>query len=255
VSLRPAAAAQPLHFWRAEQLDRLERFLEQVLRSWARDWGVAERALCVACHRASVHDGHAGEGTALRGEEGIVAWFRAGPWEAALSKQLFGEAVRPGGIAEEVARACVDDATRRLALALGISGAPSGRTVPSPGYRGAWGGQVRASLPFDGLLLMNSAAVGACLSEKQRTTSPPRSPAAIPVLQAATAHRLPLRAQLESCEIDLGVLQDLQPGDVLRIPHRLDAPLQVRTESGATLFRGYLASSRGRKVLELAAAT
>ncbi|HEX7888050.1 MAG TPA: FliM/FliN family flagellar motor switch protein [Ramlibacter sp.] len=256
MSIRPAAAAQPLRYWRTEQLERLERLLGQALRSWASDWGLPEDVARVSCHRAAACAEGATQGTTLRGPEGALAWLRDASWTGALAEELFGHAGGTGAIVEEVARACVDDFTRRLVLALAMPGALPERTTAAPHYGGPWSGQVWAVLPFDGALLMNCAAVDACLGGSGVAGQPrslPGSSAAMPLLQAAAAQRLALQAQLAPCEIDLGVLQDLRPGDVLRIPHPLDAPLQVRTESGATLFSGHLASSRGRKVIELSA--
>jgi flagellar motor switch protein FliM len=63
---------------------------------------------------------------------------------------------------------------------------------------------------------------------------------------------LPLQVRLEACEVDIGRLQDLQPGDVVRLPHRLDAPAAVVGPGGQPLFGGYLVRRRGRKAVELA---
>jgi flagellar motor switch protein FliM len=47
-------------------------------------------------------------------------------------------------------------------------------------------------------------------------------------------------------------LRDLQVGDVLRLEHALDAPLQVRDTEGNALFDAALARSRGLKAVEIA---
>lgn len=257
MSLRPAETAQPLHFWRADQLRELDRLLEMALLSWAGDWGLAQSLVRVSCHRAGADDA-ATDGIALRGQEGMLAHFRSETWAAALVRELFGAAIDPCGIPGEVAGACIDDAMRRLAHVLGMPGARRERTPPPRLRRGTWRGEVQAALPFGGVLLLNAAAAEACLRRRGMAARPRRSlpadaPVAMPLLRAAAGQRVSLRAQLEPCEVDLGVLQDLRPGDVLRIPHRLDAPLQLRTEAGTALFSGYLANSRGRKVLELVA--
>lgn len=260
MNLRPADAAHPLRFWRADQLHAMEHVLGRCLRAWAGDWGLAEDLVCADCRRMTARDGEAAsQGIALRGANGAAAWFHAQAWMDALPELLLGAAIGSSGIAVEVVRACIDDARLRLAQALDLAPARSDG-VPPLRRRDSWSGEVGVLLPFGGSLLLNAEAVEACLRHGGSVPPSPCTPrpagasVAMPLLLAASEQRLPVHAQLASCEVDLGVLQDLQPGDVLRIPHRLDAPLQVRAESGATLFNGYLASSRGRKVLELAAA-
>jgi hypothetical protein len=61
-----------------------------------------------------------------------------------------------------------------------------------------------------------------------------------------------VRVHLEGCELALGVLQDLRPGDLLRVRHRVDAPASVHAPQGALLFRGFLAARGGSKAVELA---
>lgn len=257
MSLRPADAARDLRFWRAEQLRALERLLDQALRPWALDWGLDETRVWVRCGPAEEDDA-AIDDTALRGDRGSMAWLGARKWAGVLVAELFGNAGGAGEIAREIEAACIEDASRRLALALGMRDTvPQESTSASmPRRRTAWCGDVRASLPFGGLLLLNAGAVEACLRRagmpaKASATHVAPASLTLPLLQAAAGQRMGLRAQLAPCEVDLGVLQDLQPGDVLRIPHRIDAPLQVCSESGTPLFSGYLASSRGRKALEL----
>ena len=261
MSLRPADAARALRFWPEEQLRTVERLLGQALRPWVLDWGLDESRVRVQCAPAGADDAAATEDTTLHGDRGSVAWLRAQKWAGVLVPEFFGNAGGSGEIAREIEAACIDDASRRLAHALGMSGtAPQELTSTSmQRRRGAWGGEVRASLPFGGLLLLNAGAVEACLGRggmpaQSSASRVAAAPVAMPLLEAAAGQRMSLRAQLAPCEVDLGVLQNLQPGDVLRIPHRVDAPLQVRSDSGATLFTGYLASIRGRKALELARA-
>jgi hypothetical protein len=126
--------------------------------------------------------------------------------------------------------------------------------VPPP--RGAWrpwSGALLVSLPLCGDVLLDAALVRAVLPARPVAAGAAgaRAPL-VPLHRAAAALTLPLQVRLEACEVDIGNLQDLQPGDVVRLPHRLDAPAAVVGRDGQPLFGGYLVRRRGRKAVELA---
>ncbi|QJW85531.1 FliM/FliN family flagellar motor switch protein [Ramlibacter terrae] len=61
-----------------------------------------------------------------------------------------------------------------------------------------------------------------------------------------------LNVQLAGCEIDIGTLQGLQPGDVLRTQHSVDAPATVTDAAGVPLFRAYPGRRAGSRSVALA---
>jgi flagellar motor switch protein FliM len=109
-----------------------------------------------------------------------------------------------------------------------------------------------------GLLLDAPAVEGVLRSvapQLARSAHAPGAPQALtPVALAVECLRMPLHVELSACELDVASLEDLRIGDVVPVPHRLDAPLLVRDAQEETLFGGYLAQRGGRKALALAAA-
>ena len=156
----------------------------------------------------------------------------------------------------EIAESCQRDALTRLAPALRLEGADDLPEISGAVFA-PWSGSVLAVLPGGGHMLMQGGVVERLL---QVVDQPPASAArtrAAPLVsltQAMASMSLPIQVQLEGCELAIASLQDLQAGDVLRLRHRLDAPLAVTADGGKLLFGGFLARSRGRKVIELAPA-
>jgi flagellar motor switch protein FliM len=72
-----------------------------------------------------------------------------------------------------------------------------------------------------------------------------------PLRQALSTQRIGIRAQLASLELDLGSLQSLEIGNVIPLPHSLDQPLNVISESGVLLCAAHLVQQHGMRALEL----
>ncbi|WP_459569040.1 FliM/FliN family flagellar motor switch protein [Cupriavidus sp. 8B] len=60
-----------------------------------------------------------------------------------------------------------------------------------------------------------------------------------------------VQAELEPVELELGLLAALRPGDVIRLPHSLDAPLLVRTHDGELLCEAFLGKVDAQRAVEL----
>jgi hypothetical protein len=84
--------------------------------------------------------------------------------------------------------------------------------------------------------------------------SRPGRRALFPVDVAMAARALRVEVVLQGCELPLGELAGLQPGDVLRLQHPVDHPARVRHAGAGFLFHAWLARSRGKRAAELAAA-
>lgn len=111
-----------------------------------------------------------------------------------------------------------------------------------------------AHIALGARVVATAAAVENLLPAKAPDSAAAPRPGAAPLVAIAIAladTRISLHVQLQECDVDLGLLQRLRPGDVLRVPHRLDAPALVRTAGGNALFQGFLARSQRRRAVEL----
>jgi hypothetical protein len=250
--------ASPLIAWRSAQLSLLSDVLRSALVEWAAEWGLPDGWDAeVGCASAQASGGAAQSWSCLgRSGEGHT-WISAAPREQdQLAEALFPGAGAPTELLLEIVEACRCDVTARLASALLLEQAAGGpRAIPSSLFA-PWSGAVLASLPWGGRMLLEGVVVERLLRSRGEGSSPARrrvSPV-VPLAQAMASLAVPVQVRLEACDVAIGSLQDLQPGDVLRLRHRLDAPAAVTAGHGEALFTGFLARSRGRKAIELAPA-
>lgn len=263
------AEASPLRWWTAPQLDALASCLDAPWRQWLADWGLAPQGGGVAVQCMQAHEAHdlaALQWELLGARSGAVAWIAVGSQHgpAAMHSALFG---MPGqalkqpveGIAAEVAGAAWRDAQHRLAQALMLD-EPAGVAPPPASLLKPWSGAVVATLSLRGAAvhaMLGAQTVQAWLVAHGgglATTTAARAKAAgnlEPVAQALAARVLPVRAELDGCEIGLGALQGLRVGDVVRLSHALDAPLRMVGPGREHLGGGWLGQRAGVKAVEL----
>jgi hypothetical protein len=252
-----SVAASPLMAWRTGQLSLFAGVMRSVLADWAAGWGLPGSWFAdVGCAPAS--DLAAETWSCLgRSEEGN-AWFSP----AFREQELLADALFPGAsplteLLLEIGEACRRDVKARLASALLLQEAADDPHALPGSVFAPWSGAVLASLPWGGRVLLEGAAAARLLRSRgglpaaaaRRGVSP-----VVPLAQAIASMSIPVQVHLEGCDVAIGSLQDLQPGDVLRLRHRLDAPATLMADNGETLFDGFLARSRGRKAVELAPA-
>jgi hypothetical protein len=153
-----------------------------------------------------------------------------------------------------VAQRCGDDGMRRLAGALGLQ-ADSGSEAPPPQLAAYGSGAVVAHWdePLGWRLLLAPGTARAWHSAPGGGPGSVLQPLAN-VLDALSATRLLLQVELADCELELRALQSLRPGDVVRLPQRLDAPATVRHAAGGLLCAAHLGRQGGAKAAELAPA-
>lgn len=251
----PLESARPLQAWTGQQLDALAAALGRALADWRAAWGLAGDAPALRCEAATSE-------AALRSGWVPLAEGVAGAWlhvpadaGARLQRDLFGDA--GGALAATVAQECAHDAGQRLAAVLRLPPEPAAELQPPPGTGLPWSGAVQAELagtPGWSLLLGAAAMRAWCAQRGLRAQDTPARAAPEPLCSAAEAlgaRTLPLDVRLAGCELDLGTLQGLQIGDVVRLSHRLDAPARLTDAGGKTLFDGFLVAQKGRKALEL----
>jgi len=253
----PPESAQPLVAWSAPQLEALGAALQRAVAQWREAWGLPAAtgaARCAAAEPETVLR----EGWRMLGDSSAAAWLHV-PAESAgaLAQFLFG-AETQAPVATGVAEACTRDGQRRLCALLGLPDADALPQSPPPGVGQPWSGAVQATLeatPGWTLLISAEAMHAWCRRNGVPTQAGDPARAREPLCSATDAmgsRTVPVHVELAGCEIDLGALQGLQIGDVVRLPHAVDAPARLTDSHGQLLFEGYLVAHQGRKAIELA---
>lgn len=244
--------ATPLRAWRGTELRAVEQRLGEACAAWAESWGLESppRPACSEARDVQVRQSH-WQALGTHGPGG--AWYSApADWAQSMSAALFGAEAAPGPLATAVAGASSTDLLQRAHCVLDLRpGEPHKQAPPS---LHAWAGAVQAELPFGLRLLLEASVVDALLGATGGTGAWQHRPFGaelVAPLLALETRRLRLRVELAGCELGLGALQDLQPGDVVRLGHRLDEPSIVTDTSGHPLFGGFLARTESRKSVEL----
>ncbi|MBE7367186.1 FliM/FliN family flagellar motor switch protein [Ramlibacter pallidus] len=251
---RGAAAAVPLRCWEAGQLAGLSDAVQAALSSWQQAWGLAG-SLTSACTVATAASLVGQDWTPLRFSGEIAAWLHAPKAAAMVATALFGD-LSSAAVASEVVEACVADGWKRLAGVLQLAAAPGSTSVPASADVAPWSGAVEVVVTgvVDARLVLAPEVVEAWCASRGFARSTTRAGASQPLAAASDAvaqQMVSLQVQLVGCELDLGSLQELQVGDVLRLPHPLEAPARVLDGTGATLFGGYLGRHLGQLAVEL----
>ena len=254
---RAGWTATPLLAWRREQLVRVAARIDEVLATWSSDWGIPP-ALCAAVDCSPVEDAGTFAWHGLGGADAAAAWIHSpNDARAQLARALFREVPQVTALVEEIAQACWSDALSRLRSLLALP--DMGRfTGPALSTLSTWSGAIEVSLPFDARLLLAGDVV------RKLVAAAVSAPAAGRAMASGSLHGIPeaigdrelrIEVRLEGCDIEIGALQDLQLGDVLRLRQGLDKPATVSVADGAAVFSGFLVRSRGRKAIELACVT
>ena len=138
-----------------------------------------------------------------------------------------------------------------LALAIGLQRSLAAN-APQPADFNPWSGGVIASLSSPALsmrLLLNGACVGKALGAARKPDSLKSDPLP-PVREGMSLHRTRVSVELASCEIDIGSLQKIRLGDVVRLSHSLEEPMHVKVD-GKQICCAYLGRRGIFKAVEL----
>ena len=260
------SAVQPWRLLGAGDRDAVGRGVQPLLRAWADAW------LPDALPAVSVVDAHAhpalqvqaGEHLlALKDELGAlraVAIHGNGVPGALQAQTLAALGIAPGsdGIHAALAHYPLRDLLARLV-----------RLPAGSARRDALYSQDRALLPAPAkgsgsVLLLLTLAHDAmriwlpqdAISDWCRLPSPHSRhsrPAPIARTAALSARRLAFQLQAGSATLALADLLTLQPGHVIRLDSGLDQPMELVTEAGGALGRGYLGLQHGRPAVQLCA--
>jgi len=261
VTWQAGTAATPLMAWRTAQLSSVAGGMASALAAWAADWGLPAwwhgSVDCVPAP-ASAPRAAAGTWTVLGRSGAGHAWFSPSAREPEqMSQALFAGASPLTELLLDIGEACRRDVLARLVSALLLEDAADDPEAVASSAFAPWRGSVLASLPWGACVLMEAAVVARLLRAGAQAPAPAAGRAAsplVPLTQAIASMTIPVQVHLTGCDLAIGSLRDLQPGDVLRLRHRLGAPAAVAAGEGRALFGGFLARSRGRKAIELAPA-
>lgn len=259
-------AVQPLQWWTDAELDAVRVPVEDACLAWVRDWiGGASKV------ETSVVRAHERPPTNLqpwiplgnRGERGAWMQARAGAVEDVLHI-LFpsepGHSASPSmqGIAYAVAAKAQTALIETLQARVGLD-ASADQAQPDAALFKPWSGAVLISVTVPGrsaiAVLLNCATARSFLAPdagRKEPRQPQASAALAPLAQALADRTLLLRIGLSSCELDIGTLESLRVGDIVSLPHSLDAPLLVSTAQGVHVCVGFLGRQDGVKAIELA---
>lgn len=253
---RPSGDARPLVCWRDAQMRALSQALDHALAAWIAAWGLQEMAP-VSCGPADVLD--TSSPWRRLHESGSPAGWLQGDLHAAerVGALLFPASRAAGQVAAGIAARCEEDAIARVLAALDLPGATVSSGSPDASGIGPWAGGVFVHIPppLAWRLLLEANAMDAWCRRHGLVGAVPPSMPTEPLtcaIDAAAALPIKLGVELAGCELDLGALQRLQPGDVVRVQHRIDAPATVTDTAGLPLFRAYLGRRAGSRAVELA---
>lgn len=252
---------RPIHLVGKTILETVRERAQSALETWARDW--------VRGHRDGTHHlqiavlppearARAHEYEALHTDAGHI-WFRASRFDGAqLARAVVGpELMLDSACVDEWISTVVERArlARNRALCqalLGTSVSESSLAYPSPlpSRLFAFGsGAVVVSCEPLGWHAIADGAVWRSVPPGERTGAHNR-PALMPLERAVRGGRTRLDVVLGSVEIALPRLLDLRPGDVLRVPERLDQGVAVSC-AGKPIARASLGERVGRKCVQI----
>lgn len=242
--------------WRDDQLAALANQLGSVLSAWRAEWAVPGESR-VGCAAAKPVQPGGDQWRGLQSRADGAGWLhvpRDGPTR--LATAIFSMRT-PGPVAQQVAAACEQDALARITATLDLAVRHDGNG-PGAAECSPWSGAVEASFPQPlgwRLVLQASVVLAWCRSHGLPAPSQASSCVHAPLASAAealAARPLTLEVLLEGCELDLGSLQRLQPGDVVRLRHGIETPAAIADAAGVALFTGYLGRRGACKAVELA---
>lgn len=255
---RAPGREQPLLCWRESELAALRDVLDAALAAWSVDWGVVGVAgvACSVATESSTLDAVACEW--LQWQAGSGGWLHgAEDVQRRLEVALFAMEAARGTAAAQLALACEQDARARVLGLFALSVTAKNAGAPGTDARGPWSGAVQIFLPppLGWRLLLQAQVVQAWCRAQGLAIAPAACRPRNPLTSASDAlaeSLITLAVRLEGCQLELGALQRLQPGDVVRLQHPVAAPASVVDATGAALFQAYLGRSGSLKAVELA---
>jgi flagellar motor switch/type III secretory pathway protein FliN len=232
--------------------------LLETARAWRSEWGVEVAELTVSCLRASEPEAPPQIGwQECRQAHATLAWCRAeghlaGTVERAMFRHGDATPASRSSMAAQVSQAALDDLITRLLRRPGVSTA-SGPVRRDPGEppaglfsAGAGAIDIRVSI--------GDAALRIIVPYIQEAAPLAAHSAATKMMDAAVAlshASVTVSAEIGSAEIEIGDLQTLAAGDVIRLGRGLDTLVALVGSDGIPLCRGHLGTRDGTLALEI----
>jgi hypothetical protein len=268
-----------LHWWSAEQLQQLSDRVAHVLARWCASWNLpasqAQSVRCVLAHECNAVNAAEQRWIPLLSLAGAdrQVWIRIDEApEEAIYAAMFGErAVRTspgreaGAVASELSCQAWNDWCHEMRQIFD-TGAATGQPAPEnaishdepPAWHfRPWSGAV--TITVAGTSVRFALHLGpACAAHVMPSQSKPAAgktagrPAVVALAKALDTQTVHLRVGLADVELEIGNLQALAEGDVIRLPHLLHQPLRVCADDGSVLCAAYLGQVGGRRAVELA---
>lgn len=261
-----------IRWWRASERERVAAEILRLTLSWARDWDIQ---LDIRADCDSIGPDYAAPAGMERwralgetaGAGGGAAWVPVDitHWPAftALWRRMDVIARSDDGrapISREVAGLAWKAWQEALLVRLGLVRPPLADRVPDATVWQEGGGAVavRLTLGLSTMVLLLEAPVVAMLLgyPQNCVTAGTRTGLAgglAPLATVMSGRSVQLRLELHPVDIDLGTLCSLAIGDVLALPHHVDAPAAVVDEEGEPVFDAFLVSREQCKAVQICA--
>ena len=262
--------ADVLTWWQPGLLDQAARTVRAAWSAWTHDWISASipgsgGCTCTLAHQSPSHAEVRWDPIGTRGKAAAWIEVRHNPIEN-VQEAIFGldhQLPAPPDAREGMATAVAHGAWAALAgtlrdcLSLDCDDA---QPRPPLGAFKPWSGCVVVSPPNGGplahSLLLNAECVRVLL-QLQGIDRPAAEHAQhkridmTPLQEALAGHKLLIQAELATCEIDLGDLENLGIGDIVPLSHPLDEPLRISTPVDGPFCAAFLGRHAGSKAIEL----
>jgi hypothetical protein len=252
---------QPLLWWSATELAALSGRMEAAFRDWLQQWSaVGSRALLSVCSTLAWEDIDRIDGTwsVLGARSSQQAWVSVGALGPSVSNWLFDRDAtdRAALIAAALGREAAQDLLRAFRAALMLD-TVAANNAPAAQLVRPWSGAVRIRIGMQDSdsnlhVLVNGAAAAAVMHPRadEQATAPPASPNLTCLSEACAGQSVRLDVKLTPCELEPGALRNLQPGDIVPLPHLLEVPLPVHF-GGKPVCEGFLGRLGEAAAIEL----
>jgi flagellar motor switch/type III secretory pathway protein FliN len=260
---------QPLRWWTSAQLREIARRFEEACRGWQAAWlprrgpeldvsaMLAWEAPCLG-QQSWASLGYGTTGRAWVPPVGDARQLVTAALFQDTNTQVPGRHIC-GPIAAGIAAQAEDDLLAVLRDALQMDGKRQA-FAPNDNVFRPWSGAVAVSASVGGVavlrLLMDGSTAATVLSVPKAAAScevVAKAPLSS-IEEACADHRISLQVALHPCELELGALTSLQPGDILPLPHPLGTPLQV-TLGDNPICGAFLGRQRTAVAVELVRGT
>lgn len=256
---------QPLRWWSSTQLSEIANPIERAWRDWLAMWSPARAGVgAVTCELAWDDRTLAAQSMKQFGSRKEArAWCStSGEFEEVVAMSLFAPSADPGRsrrnggpMASSIAAEAAEELLHALRDVLQLD-PDIQETPPGPSMFRPWSGAVAVSIALGKAALLRflmdgktAAGLVAPAASDACSRQAPRGEL-ITVEEACALRTVSLQVKLAPCELEIGALRSLQVGDIVPLPHALDAPLQVIFE-GAAVCHAFLGKRHDAVAIEL----